>query len=143
MNELQQENTKKRYDESSKDLMEALCNSEELDIFASEAVMSMIDYKWFTYGYNSHFYGCICHILYITVLVMFISNTYLFKKEDFPKDKVHTAAPEYMIIMGLLLVYPLLYDGIQMFKQGMAYFNDKWNYIDMLHISLGYLNIYM
>jgi len=96
--------------------MEALCNTEELDIFATEAVVSMIRYKWVTYGFNSHFWGCICHILYIIVLVMFISNTYLFKKEDFPQDKVHTAAPEYMIILSVLLLYPLLYDGTQMVK---------------------------
>ena len=112
MNALQQDNSNRSNQESTADLMEALCGSDELDIFNSEAVCTMIDYKWAKYGFRSHFYGCIFHICYITVLVRFICKTYLISKADLPKDTVHTAEPYYMCLMGFFLIYPLCYDGI-------------------------------
>jgi len=47
----------------------------------------------------------------------------------------------YLIMIACSLIYPLLYDGTQMMKQGSEYFTDPWNYIDILHIGLGYANI--
>lgn len=47
----------------------------------------------------------------------------------------------YLILQALTLIYPLVYDGTQMIKQKEEYFLDAWNYIDILHISLGYINI--
>ena len=47
----------------------------------------------------------------------------------------------YLILQGVTLVYPLIYDGTQMVKQMDEYFLDPWNYLDILHISLGYINI--
>jgi hypothetical protein len=46
-----------------------------------------------------------------------------------------------MIIAGCL-VYPTFYDGTQAIKQGGSYLSDPWNYLDIMHIFLGYLNIY-
>lgn len=98
-------------EKSEHDLMEALCNTEELDIFATDSIRTMINYKWATYGFNSHCLGCIVHICYIVVVVLFISDTYLYKKEDFPKDELHLARPGYMVTLAVLLLYPLAYDG--------------------------------
>ena len=47
----------------------------------------------------------------------------------------------YLILQAAALVYPLIYDGTQMIKQMEEYFLDPWNYVDILHISLGYINI--
>jgi hypothetical protein len=44
-------------------------------------------------------------------------------------------------IICVCLVYPLLYDGTQALKQGLEYLSDSWNYLDMLHISLGFYNV--
>jgi hypothetical protein len=41
------------------------------------------------------------------------------------------------------LVYPLFYDGTQAIKQGADYLGDAWNYLDMMHIGLGYYNVYL
>mgnify|MGYP006893774394 CR=1 FL=1 len=44
--------------------------------------------------------------------------------------------------MGLCLIYPMIYDMTQMYKQGvLEYLKDFWNYIDQLHIWLGYTSI--
>ena len=47
--------------------------------------------------------------------------------------------------MGMMvcMIYPVMYDGTQMLKQGMDYFKDPWNYIDILNISLGYYNCFL
>ena len=52
--------------------------------------------------------------------------------------------PDLNTLKGILvvLVYPLYYDGMQAIKQGIEYFADAWNYIDILHIVIGYLNVY-
>lgn len=47
----------------------------------------------------------------------------------------------YLIMIACCLVYPLTYDGTQMAKQGSEYLHDPWNYVDILHIGLGYANI--
>ena len=47
----------------------------------------------------------------------------------------------YLLMNAILLIYPLVYDGNQALRQGREYLNDPWNYIDILHISLGYINV--
>lgn len=44
--------------------------------------------------------------------------------------------------MCVCLIYPLVYDGTQMVKQGSEYLQDIWNYVDIMHIGLGYFNCY-
>jgi|DEB0MinimDraft_12_1074336.scaffolds.fasta_scaffold05949_2 hypothetical protein len=45
-------------------------------------------------------------------------------------------------MIALNLVYPLYYDGTQCWKTGAEYLQDPWNYLDMMHIFMGYLNIW-
>lgn len=47
----------------------------------------------------------------------------------------------YLIWQAVALVYPMVYDGVQMFKGKGEYFQNPLNYIDMLNIIMGYLNI--
>ena len=49
----------------------------------------------------------------------------------------------YLIGIGICLLYPLVYDGTQLIKQGpTTYLKSIWNYNDVFHILGGYLNIY-
>jgi hypothetical protein len=52
------------------------------------------------------------------------------------------ASAQYLYIIFCCLIYPLIYDGTQALKQGSGYLHDPWNYMDMMHIALGYYNIY-
>lgn len=47
----------------------------------------------------------------------------------------------WLYVIGGCLLYPLFYDGRQMYNEGSEYLNDKWNYVDIFHISLGYINL--
>lgn len=45
--------------------------------------------------------------------------------------------------MQIALFYSLYHDMFQICKQGKDYFSDKWNYLDIVYIILGYYNIYL
>lgn len=48
----------------------------------------------------------------------------------------------YLGIMSCGIVYPMVYDTIQLFKLGIKeYFSEFWNYTDFAFIWLGFLNI--
>ena len=130
--------------QNENDLMEAIVNSEELSIFKTVALMSMADFKWTAYAFNSHKIGCFVHFIYIISLILYINHTFLESeaKPDAGGSRVYPdCSVTYMYILFVCLMYPVAYDGTQMFKQRGAYFTDPWNYIDMLHISMGYANI--
>jgi hypothetical protein len=59
------------------DLMEAIVNSEELSIFETAAVTTMVNYKWKAYAFASHQLGCLFHCLYIISLILYINHTFL------------------------------------------------------------------
>ena len=52
------------------------------------------------------------------------------------------ASPTVYIAFCLLLIYPTLYDGRQMIKSGLEYF-EGWNIVDMGHIITGYTMVAM
>lgn len=51
--------------------------------------------------------------------------------------------PIWIYVIAACLVYPLIYDGRQMYHEGLNYLNDKWNFVDMIHILFGYINLVM
>jgi hypothetical protein len=86
----------------------------------------MIFYKWNTYAYILHYRGAAFHIIYLTTIVVYIYTTYLIGV--FGQQENIT----FPIIMIFGIIYPFCYDSIQMYKSGLAYFEDTWNWIDLL-----------
>jgi len=130
--------------EDNGQLMNAIAGSEELEIFKTDLIKDLIDYKWNTYAQAQHRFGAIVHMTYVVVLMYYISKIFLQEsKYDAQGIRINPDPDNFLlvIIMGCL-VYPLLYDGTQMLKQGADYLTDSWNYLDMIHISLGYYNVY-
>jgi len=125
------------------DLVEALINSDEHEIFETEAVMNMVHYKWNTYAFASHAVGCFFHLVYIVSLIAYINRTFKVKRNKDP-DAEEVGPPAsivYTLLLGIGLLYPLFYDFRQLAKQGKGYFFDPWNYVDIVHITLGYANL--
>jgi hypothetical protein len=108
-------------------LIDALAKSKELEIFEADIVVDFIDFKWDRFAAKVHKIGCLFHILYIVALFAFIGAAY-------SGDDVFEAIPLqiYYLILGSCLVYPAIYDGVQL-----------WNYLDLLHIVGGYANLYL
>jgi hypothetical protein len=96
--------------------------------------------------------ACI-HITYVICLIIYINKTFLEKQATWEEtsdeqDEVISrvrispeADVEWLVILGICLLYPLVYDTRQAIKQGSDYLADVWNYMDMIHLSLGYVNL--
>lgn len=100
------------------DLMEAIIGTDENEIFISEAVMDMVDYKWDTYAFKTHMIGAVFHLIYSGCLIAYIDHTFLVEPTH---DAIGTIQPpkcniKYMYILFGCLVYPTFYDGTQMVK---------------------------
>ena len=124
--------------------MEAIVNTDELAIFETVALTDMAEYKWKTYAFDSHKFGCFVHFVYIVSLILYINHTFLESeaKNDAEGQRVYPeCSTTYMYVLFCCLLYPVAYDGTQMLKKGMEYLSDPWNYVDMTHISMGYANI--
>uniref|UniRef100_A0A7S3ILI3 Ion transport domain-containing protein n=1 Tax=Strombidium inclinatum TaxID=197538 RepID=A0A7S3ILI3_9SPIT len=145
--------------ENDGSITEAISSSEELEIFKTDVVKDMLDYKWQAFAQRQHRIGAFIHTIYVIVLILYINLQYLetpvtyvpaagcttknIETEDCSISRsTDPADPYYLWIIFVCLFYPLAYDGTQAFKQGASYLEDPWNYVDIMHISLGYVNIY-
>ena len=135
-----------------------MAKSKELEIFEADIVVDFIDFKWDRFAAKVHKIGCIFHILYIFALFAFIGAAYAPHEKPKSKDKdealkrklgtgddVFEAIPMqiYYLILGICLVYPAIYDGVQLWTLGLEYFEGLWNYLDLLHIVGGYANLFL
>jgi hypothetical protein len=84
-------------------------------------------------------------MLYVLLLIIYIDETYLrIQMYDEEGNKVNPPPHKwYLYMISGCLIYPLIYDGNQLFRQGIKeYSSDPWNFLDISHIGLGYYNIY-
>lgn len=65
--------------DSSKELLESMQEQGdfELEIFESEAIKDLLEFKWNYYGYFVHYFGASMHIFFILSLTVYIYSTYL------------------------------------------------------------------
>lgn len=93
-------------------------------------------YHWTNYGKHVHLLGMIIHSIYFCLYIAYANNIYLYR--DFSNRVIHCWA------MLICLLYPLFYDTLQLFKQGISdYFSDPWNYVDQFHIWIGISNVFI
>jgi hypothetical protein len=117
-------------------MMEVLSETEELDIFRTKVVYDLVEFKWNAYAKYIHYLGASLHLAYNIVFFIYVNTIY--NERNF--------AYQYDIcwIMLILLIYPMVYDMLQLFKTGpFDYFSDPWNYLDQGHIWFGVANIFI
>jgi len=57
--------------------MGVLAECEELDIFETDVIKGLVEYKWKTYAYWTHILSAVFHVAYVVVLIYYINHTYL------------------------------------------------------------------
>lgn len=133
--------------EESGQLMGAISESDELEIYKTDLIQDMVEYKWDKFAGAQHRFGAGIHLCYQFVLIFYVNDTFLVNKRKMDEKGITTNGPEsnvnYMYAIFVCLLYPLFYDGTQAYKQGLEYLRDPWNYIDLSHFLLGFLNIYV
>lgn len=104
--------------------MNACTMTDDLEIYDCLALGSYIKFKWF-YAQRIHRIMFFAHILYLTVFSLYVIQIYVYHEEDMHKIK------RLFLIMGICLVFPLVYDMLQMWNEGFrVYFSSIWNYLD-------------
>lgn len=110
----------------------SLCvESEELAMFESETLQELIDFKWNATGYALHLFGFCIHCCYISILALYTKEVYI-------DGKGNDSGEENTLSLALLagILYPALYETIQMFKNGfLDYITDTGNWIDLVYIG--------
>jgi hypothetical protein len=81
--------------------MELCKDSDELKLFDSDSVDSLINYKWDTYGRAHHSFGLTMHIFYVFSVIAYTKKVYI---ED------HDDALLYNTLIGIGVAYPAYYD---------------------------------
>jgi len=59
------------------DIIEAIFNAEEVEIYNCDSVRDLIDYKWRAFAQRSHRMGAFAHLCYIIVLMLYINEIFL------------------------------------------------------------------
>ena len=114
-------------------MMQLLSENDELEKFQCESVMQLIEYKWETFGRGHHFIGCCMHFINVALIMAYIILSYLTTPDEGAS----------IVMLGLSVCYPFIYEGYQVSQNGLDYFQDKWNYADMSYIFMGIVNVYL
>ena len=69
------------------------------------------------------------HLFYVIMMIIYINIAYINYS-----DEVESQIAVWTVLLGVGILYPALYDWTQMFKSGLDYFSDPWNYADMIYI---------
>jgi hypothetical protein len=115
------------------DILDALGETNEQGIFSTQIIKDFYDFQWNSYASYIHYFGASMHFIYMIVYTSYVNDIYLYRLMD---NRV-----AYCWAIMLCLLYPFMYDSLQLFKQGPTeYFQDPWNFIDQAHIWCGIVN---
>lgn len=116
-------------------LMGLCAETEELEIFEPDPFKDIIDFKWNMYGRKHHLFGMYMHLLYTTMLNIYVSTAYIHEP---------TNQQLYTILLAIGVIYPAYYDFKQLFKVGIEeYLSDLGNYSDMIYIWGSIVNVFL
>jgi hypothetical protein len=114
-------------------LLNLCCESDEIEMFSSESLMDCIEFKWTSYGQKWHFIGFFLHLMYIVILILYTDKVYIKKAEeiqyvspvadsvgalpsgDVVVEHVDEDLRKYSFLLMAGVVYPLVYETVQMF----------------------------
>lgn len=124
-------------------ILGCMCEGDEIEIFNTDCVKDVIEFKWGAYGFNFHLFGLIYHMAYMVILFLYTNIVYISPPEHIVDGKpVPPYAANYdysqinmysyFLLAGVL--YPALYEIKQMAGGLVDYFADLGNYIDIVYI---------
>lgn len=154
------------------DIVTAVAESEEVELFLTDTVMDMIDFKWERFASKIHYIGMIIHIIYCVYLLLYIKLTFVdpdpmepdkivpmhavkdskqdihqsidgqMIKDDQIDDRIYPPAPKGLAVQGFLLIYPMLYSARQWRRSGWVFWITPYYWIEILNIVFGWWSIY-
>lgn len=116
-------------------LLKKCTESDELDLFVTESLTDVLDFKWNQYAIKFHMIGCLMHFGYMFLLFVYIYEVYIMNSQE------NKLIMDIVLCCGL--VYPLCYEIYQLKRYGAAiYFSDFNNVNDGLYCFAGIFNLF-
>ena len=98
--------------EEEDSLMNALGETEELQILSTKAIRDLLEFRWNKYAFKFHYIGLSFHVIYVLAFNIYVS--YFIQLPKLNKDESSTGRQVLLVflnsIMGLCLIYPMIYD---------------------------------
>lgn len=121
--------------------MKIISLSEELEIFNTESLSDLIDFKWNQFGMRHHLVGCLMHMCQICILIFYVDFIYINNrlcrniKNDKNESTVDCDDNPYALVLLGGIIYPFIYECLQVYKLGVSpYVRDSKNMLDQLYI---------
>jgi hypothetical protein len=110
-------------------------SSDELDMFKSEALQDVIEFKWNEFGFNFHLVGSTIHMVQLCILIFYVNYVYIGGNLEVD-DKGHIVGSNPAAIVLLTgIIYPMCYSFVQAFRVGiLEYLSDFGNWFDLFYI---------
>lgn len=67
----------KFFENFEESLMNMCADSDELEVFCSNAICDVINFKWAEFALSIHKVGCFFHFFYMTILIIYINAIYI------------------------------------------------------------------
>lgn len=81
-------------------MMGLLKDSDELEMFDSKSIIELIEFKWTAYCFEHHAIGCILHMFYLAILIIYVNIIYI-KNTGTDSEKAI-----YVILLAIGIAYP-------------------------------------
>lgn len=116
-------------------LMDHCTVSNEINIFITNALVDVLDFKWKEYAVKFHSIGCLMHFCYMGLLFVYIYEVYIRYNME------NKLLMDMILTCGLL--YPLFYEIYQVKRYGpKQYFSDFNNFNDAAYVFAGIANLF-
>lgn len=123
-------------------MMELLGETDEIELFSTEAVKTLTKFKWKNYASNIHKVSAFIFCVYLLTYFFYINIKYNQHKWDLEEDPNKYYYPMCYIMLACN-TYAFFYDTRQFINSGLIYLFEAWNYIDWIFILSGYCNIFV
>lgn len=108
------------YRNADVDFMNMCSDSDEIEMFQSEYLQDLIDFKWNAFASGFHKIGMFIHITYLVAIFIYVTDEYIYRKDEALEfDNLRLVLS---IVILCTVVYPLVYESLQMCRFGMEYF---------------------
>ena len=130
-------NGRKELKNGDVNFMGAISQTDELDIFNTETLKMLIDFKWQEYGMRHHLVGSLMQFLQIIILCLYVDTIYIHNQLcSGHGDDITCEDNVYAFVLLGGVVYPLVYELIHCCKLGLTSYITSINHIlDIIYIG--------
>jgi len=90
-------------------ILQLCAESDEIKIFETESLQDLVTFKWDNIGWGFHLFGCMVHITYIVILILYTNLVYI-EGESVRNDDGTEKQNPLSILLLIGIIYPAAYE---------------------------------